>query len=340
MKLCLCGKSSIDAWRCYDNRLSYVPVFGHTLNEGPTLKRAFPSVCLEPGCSLSDFRPDVDFVEAKDLARWGARAADAVHLLVDRSIRSQAIPNCRTHVISVPDNAASLFLEVEPGVCLTSPELTFLMMAHQMDFMELVLLGYELCGCYSIDPACEGGLRLRHPLSSVSHINKLIDEMGHIKGSDRARRALQFVLDGSGSPRETAIAVLLSLPNKYGGFGLPSPRMNVRLNLGASAASVWARSNAFDLVWKESKLVMEYDGRSGHTSFEQTDRDNTRRSALVVEGYTVFAITASQLENVEGFYSIARSVSKKLGHRIRLRDENFWGKHLSLRDKVLSSSWK
>lgn len=326
----------MSAWRHYDNRAPYTPVFGHTPGSGPTYPRAFPSEQLGPGASLAEFNQDRDFVLAKDLTSWGIRQGDLVHLLVARRLRERTFDNVKCHSIAVEEGLAPLFLEIEPGLCVTSPELTFLMAANELDFISLVLLGYELCGCYSLAPQWDGVLSMRHPLTSVERISALA-ELVSVKGVGLARRALQYVVDGSGSPQETALSMMFSLPKKYGGFGFEQPRLNLRLELSESASAVWPRGNAFDLVWESARVVVEYDGEAGHTLFEQTERDNTRRNALAVDGYALFVLTKSQVNNVEGFYSIAKAMAKLLNYDLRIRDDDFWGKHLALRARVLST---
>ena len=336
MRICLCGQSSINAWRRYDNRVAYMPVFGHTPNAGPTLPRAFPSFQLEPGVPLSELDCDSAAIAARDFTRWGISPEDPLHILVCRHSRQKHAEACVIHSVTVPDELSSLFLEVEPGLCLTSPELTFLMAAQQRDLVDLVLLGYELCGCYALGVDLGHSLEARHPLTCVNDIRRLAGEIGRLKGVASARRALGFVLDGSGSPRETALVMLLCLPKRFGGFGLPTPRLNYSIEVGPDASSLWGRKNAFDLVWEDAKVVIEYDGGDGHTSFEQTERDSMRRNALLIDGYAVYTLTKRQVRNVEGFYSLVKSIAKKLGFRLWIRDNDFWAKHAVLRDRVLS----
>lgn len=333
MKICLCGQSAISTWRHYDNRAPYVPVFGHTTGFGPTYPKAFPSEHLGPGPALTDFVCNSDFTQSKDFTRWGIMPGDSIHLLVDRRKRERLAEGCTVHSMSNPGDSAFLFLEIEPGICATSPELTFLMAANELDFIDLILLGYELCGCYSLAPLRDS-LVMRHPLTSVEAIMATASTTT-VKGAGVAKQALRYVLDGSGSPQETALAMMLSLPKRYGGFGFTPPKLNLRLDLGKSASAVWRRGNAFDLVWEDAKIVVEYDGEDGHRLFEQTERDNTRRNALTLDGYTLFVLTKSQIANVDGFFEIAKSIAKRLNHDLRLRDKNFWSKHLALRARVL-----
>lgn len=123
-----------------------MPVFGHTPNAGPTLPQAFPSIQLEPGVPLCDLGCDADVVSAKDFTRWGARPEDALHLLTDSRCRGKDVEGCEIHTLSGLGDLPGLFLELEPGLCATSPELTFIMAAQDLDLIDQILLGVLLLG--------------------------------------------------------------------------------------------------------------------------------------------------------------------------------------------------
>ena len=63
------------------------------------------------------------------------------------------------------------------------------MAAQDRDFLDLILLGFELCGCYSPASADEQNLAMRHPLTCVSDIRDKADELKGVKGVSAARKA-------------------------------------------------------------------------------------------------------------------------------------------------------
>ncbi|MBR3689823.1 MAG: hypothetical protein IKL97_01820 [Eggerthellaceae bacterium] len=148
-------------------------------------------------------------------------------------------------------------------------------------------------------------------------------------------KALDYVVGGSGSPRETALVMLLCLPMRYGGFGLPWPDLNLRLDLGAEGTRFWGGKNAYDLVWRDARVVVEYDGADSHAGEAVAERDSLRYDALVAANYTALTVSRSQLANVKQFYDIAHVLAGKLGVRLRFRDEGFRARHVCLRQVVL-----
>lgn len=108
------------------------------------------------------------------------------------------------------------------AVCCSSPELTFLQIAVKHTLLETVYMGYALCLSYRIDADAENGIALREgddePLTSVARIGQYLAKVDGTYGSAKARRALAYVRDGSISPTESAMAMALSMPRRFGGF--------------------------------------------------------------------------------------------------------------------------
>lgn len=108
------------------------------------------------------------------------------------------------------------------AVCCSSPELVFLQIAVKHTLLETVYMGYALCSSYRIDADAENGIALREgddePLTSVSRIGQYLAKVDGAYGTAKARRALAYVRDGSISPTESAMAMALSMPRRFGGF--------------------------------------------------------------------------------------------------------------------------
>ena len=108
------------------------------------------------------------------------------------------------------------------AVCCSSPELAFLQIAVKHTLLETVYMGYALCSSYRIDADAENGIALREgddePLTSVSRIGQYLAKVDGAYGTAKARRALAYVRDGSISPTESAMAMALSMPRRFGGF--------------------------------------------------------------------------------------------------------------------------
>lgn len=108
------------------------------------------------------------------------------------------------------------------AVCCSSPELTFLQIAVKHTLLETVYMGYALCSSYRIDADAENGITLREgddePLTSAARIGQYLAKVDGAYGTAKARRALAYVRDGSISPTESAMAMALSMPRRFGGF--------------------------------------------------------------------------------------------------------------------------
>ena len=108
------------------------------------------------------------------------------------------------------------------AVCCSSPELTFLQIAVKHTLLETVYMGYALCSSYRIDADAENGIALREgddePLTSAARIGQYLAKVDGTYGTAKARRALAYVRDGSISPTESAMAMALSMPRRFGGF--------------------------------------------------------------------------------------------------------------------------
>ena len=71
--------------------------------------------------------------------------------------------------------------------------------------------------------------------------------------------------------------------------GCPTPEVNAEIR---DADGDWLAEG--DLVWREAKLIVEYDGRV-HLTDKQRQVDAQRRNQLIAEGWTVLTFTADEV---------------------------------------------
>ncbi|MGL1521349.1 hypothetical protein ACSTIE_23430, partial [Vibrio parahaemolyticus] len=81
-------------------------------------------------------------------------------------------------------------------------------------------------------------------------------------GSKVRRLALDLAVDGSESPKESALRVLLVMA------GLPTPECNVEIFDGSRFVA------RVDLLYRAARLVIEYDG-DYHRDPQQWSRDQS-----------------------------------------------------------------
>ena len=84
----------------------------------------------------------------------------------------------------------------------------------------------ELCSRYCVDRDELLVSMNSEPPTSKSKLTEYLGTIDTSYGIDKARTAVGKLMDGSASPRETAVALMLSLPTRMGGFELPKPKLN------------------------------------------------------------------------------------------------------------------
>ena len=270
----------------------------------------------------------------------------ALHVLFQRPELRSRIAGVKSHVCSTPLPAGSL-LRLSPHVLIASPELTFMQLAEFEPFPRLVMAGCELCGTYALKerPLSDDATGLekqaktelveREQLTRTADLREFADLLPERPGSAAARRAVSSAFDGAASPMEAKLALLLSLPQRLGGTGLPRPTLNHEIRLGKEARSAYHRTTCrCDLHWPGTRLDVEYDGADSHDGFESRARDVARTTALTIEGFNVFPVTYAQVADPDVFLSVARLIADQLGCRLRLRNGHFSARSASLRENL------
>ena len=223
-----------------------------------------------------------------------------------------------------------LALSEEVGCC--SPELLLISIASVLSDVELMLLGLELCGKFSIDRQSERGFSSHKPFTSAAQCRKFCSKAAHMRGASRVRRLLKYVRDGAESPREAKVFLLLTLPMRLGGYGLPEPVLNFKTPVEREDGGV--SEFRVDYYWPEAELVAEYDSDTDHTGATKIAQDSERRDALIAAGKQVITITNGQISDVKKSNELASMLAKKLGYRLRFRLRDWQKKNLNLRREL------
>lgn len=252
-----------------------------------------------------------------------------------------------THVFGqqVPFGA---FLKIGHGVCVCAPQYTFMGMSAHVDLVDAVRIGMELCGTYSrwrLEPDHMGDpyyfehnetrlctFRLP-PVMRVSHAQAFVERMSSIRGSAGAKAALKLVLDGSASPMETATYLLLCLPKRLGGYGLPKPTLNPKLIISNPDG---LKERYPDLFWPGANIDVEYNSDTEHSGEWSRYRDSKREVELTVANVKVLPLTRNQLMNADEFDAFAQGLRRMLGVRSRKPDLGWVYKRDELRSRLLA----
>ena len=228
----------------------------------------------------------------------------------DRVKRGDTVAHvCRT----VPDRS---FRRVSAGVYVASPELCLLQLMKDSELVSSVRLGFEFCGTYSfkVGGTVEYGLA---PLCNMQKVEKLSREVGRKRGLAGNRDAVHYIMDNSGSPYETDIAIAMSFSTVRGGYGMKGFSLNGEIEIPERLrARLGKDSYRCDFLWEEKRVILEYDSDSYHGS-NRRSYDAIRVNALTELGYTVCTLTTNQLRYSMSFDTAMRSVRCCLGLRNR-----------------------
>lgn len=265
-----------------------------------------------------------------------------LHIMVSTSQARCRCENARSHICPSTYPGGS-FVVVEEGVAVASPALSFLQMAESFSVEELAVVGMELCGRYAVDR--DGVIASRHPLASASRLRRFVDRAEGRRGVKKARRASRFVMDDSASPMETSLALLLSMPCLLGGYGLPQPVMNARIDAAEPCGRMAVlhgdpRFFRGDLCWPQAKLCVEYDSDAYHTGSERIAHDSWRRTELHLAGFTVVTITKKQLYDAFLLDRVVHLLARHLGVRVRRQDALFADRQRRLREILLGGKFQ
>lgn len=137
-----------------------------------------------------------------------------------------------------------------------------------------------------------------------------------MRGVARAREVVSLAFDGSASPMETMLVLILTLPVGLGGYGLPRPKLNVKIEASGLGLSVCQKeAMVADLYWDEARLVVEYDSDEFHAGRGRGKLadDAERANSLSALGYRVFSVPYMLLENPKRLDLLAQQIAYALG---------------------------
>ena len=165
------------------------------------------------------------------------------------------------------------YFRIAQGLFAPSPEVAFLQSNWSHDLAEVIFKGSTLCGAYGLTPPFDTVFN-RPVLTSSERIQEALLAHRDIRGCAMTRRAAPWILDNAASPREAALALLMTLPNHLGGYHFARPRLNHSIEL-TGAARPLSRKEYYvaDVCWPAQRLILEYDSDERHLTSEQLQED-------------------------------------------------------------------
>ena len=261
-----------------------------------------------------------------------------VDLLVDAPSRrrNSSSFHCRVWGRDLPPAS---FLMLGPHIYLSRPEFVFLQLAAELPLVDLALLGCEILGFYALDRMDVPGSMRCHPLTTADSLIRFFKNIPPgTRGAARAACAAGLAVKRSASTGETAMALLLSVPRTRGGYGLPAPRMNARVEVPAKLRELLGGSHLMcDAFWPQARFALEYNGRAEHEGDVSEAHDRERAGRLQAIGVKMETVTAFELARATAFDKVARRVAHGIGRRLFSRDYGSrWHRQRNeLREKVI-----
>ncbi|RVU96891.1 hypothetical protein EII22_09235 [Coriobacteriales bacterium OH1046] len=210
-------------------------------------------------------------------------------------------------------------LLAQHGIDAPAPVEDLLEWEHMRHIVSIAQTAMEFAGTYRLaTPATDVAYKMPQ-LMTIESALALLDSSYERNDSPRARRALCLAANGSASPMETALFLMLTLPVEMGGFGMPRPELNrsVPVRLGDE-------NLAPDILWREKKLVIEYESEEFHAGLgrDKTDRDIMRANELRSSGYQVLEATPGIACQLPRAKMLVEQVARLLGVVLPMPDDN------------------
>ena len=257
-------------------------------------------------------------------------ATDILHLVV-RYEDFRTMDGVKTHVKRNQPLDRS-FYKLDDDVYVASPELCLFQLATTLSNVQAIKLAMEMCGSYAIDPIYnDPGFCKRPPITNASKLKNYATRAYAPNSRAHSVAFTHWVANGSASPRETALYMLLCLPPRLGGYGIAKPQLNQRIKLSFEEQFL-VGSHHFDCdaYWPDKRVAVEYDSAQYHTEAEKQERDAIRRNMLQYKNIQVITATRTQVNSPSKFDGLARQIAKATGKRLRTPKKD----HIAARDEL------
>ena len=308
-----------------------IPIVGSSAVEfwlGPS-SAIFTNYAFNMKKSLVSIPEDFDFLVTADVARYAAKQLDLKLPLQNFSF-SHTHHQCgkAAHVLtrykSFPENSFVKFGLGIHDVYVARPELCFIQVGRSMDLPNHVHLGIKLTAQYYLQKETKAELgrrafnnfeqKPRAPVATEESLREYLKIATGEYGVKKARAAARYVVELSNSPMESAIATMTIVPFDYGGYGMRRFSMNEEVGLSESAAQYYGYDRLRgDFLWKNQKLILEYNSNQYHNNDKQHSEDTNRINAFQKSGYRVVPITYKNISTFGEMENLMSYLMDELG---------------------------
>ncbi|MEC4175363.1 DUF559 domain-containing protein [Adlercreutzia sp. R7] len=287
-------------------------LFGHTVH-APLQRRAITS---ERAAEFTPSKRVLDHVHST--FPFLSRPA---HITVfDRKHRRQKYARCH---LGTPALLNFDFLHVGDGILAPPPEVALVQAMRGRSVIQAAAQGSALCASYSLH-ADSPTIIQREPIATRASLEMVTRSCSSIPGCKTVRNALPWILPHAASPREIALGLVLFLPVRLGGYGLPRPTLNFPIPTGKHPGNLADRRYyVADLCWPHAHLIVEYDSDAFHLTSDQHYHDIVKRTTLESMGYHVITVSRRQLNDPSEMDKVAACIAKALQKEWRFRVRDF-----------------
>ena len=177
----------------------------------------------------------------------------------------------------------------------------------------------------------------RPQLIGAERLRCALGSMKRLHGLGAAREAARYACDGSASPLETKMVLLLCLPPERGGEGWPFPQLNRRISYSLSARGLAGASCCVaDLSWSGKGIDLEVSGKAYHSDERGFELATNRRAALQAMGYTVVEVSNDMMRDEGKLEAVVSTLSDLLDFPLQGRSRSFLNARRRLMDELFS----
>lgn len=263
--------------------------------------------------------------------------AGPIHVSVSAAKRRPSTERIAYHYVSNPLPKGS-YLTAARGCAVASPELLFVQIGSSLDRIHQIAFGNVLCSAFIPMPedADMRGFCRTEPMAEPKRLESFVSRAGRLKGIAQARMSAAYITPGAASPREAALAMMLTLPSALGGYGFAKPELNGTVQLPPKMARTFGRRCLrADMLWRDERVAIEYDSDQWHTGEARIAYDSRRRNLLKSLGYDVITVTNREIKQPADRERIVGALAVALGRRMRTRSQGAEAKRRELANVVL-----
>ncbi|MCL2750469.1 MAG: endonuclease domain-containing protein [Coriobacteriia bacterium] len=297
----------------------------------------------------------VEAFSASELKRMDTRGLTfPLEVMVGTTTAKRKSQMVKAHIASAPLPEGSI-VDVGEGLLVVSAELCFFQLVKRLPFSKVLRLGLEFCGKYSLpandaakeDPDIkEDGFKKRPALTSVERLSSFLDRSEGVLNQRQLQGLLRYIGNGSASPMESKLLILLTLPYRHGGFGLPLPELDApvepgkiaRNNSGKKVYNNLTKDNKnyrCDFYWRDLKLAVEYDSDKHHLRSKQKAEDSKKKNYLLSKGVHVITVSKLQAQSDLEVERVALQLAARHDRQLKHRMNPKWAeKHRLLRRQL------